>query len=92
MVDAQVLEEARRARWRRVATVAEDDPASYAPCFIAIFVVSSSLILFYFNMLLSISQEFEDPFGADYSDIRLRRDFMEPMLDVFQSLTSAGLA
>ena len=25
--DAQVLEEARRARWRRVATVAEDDPA-----------------------------------------------------------------
>ena len=27
VVDAQVLEEARRARWRRVATVAEDDPA-----------------------------------------------------------------
>ena len=35
-------------------------------------------------MLLFISQEFEDPFGDDYSDIRLRRQFVVPLLRDFQ--------
>ena len=45
-----------------------------------VFVVSTTLVLTYFNALFSIQQELEDPFGDDFSDIKLRKLFLTPFL------------
>ena len=56
---------------------------------LCIFVVSTSLILFYFNLLYCIQAELEDPFGDDYSDLQLRSLFLAPLMKDFQDVSLA---
>ena len=49
--------------------------------FLTIFAVSTSLILFYFNLLYAIQKELEDPFGDDFSDLKLRKRFLTPLIE-----------
>ena len=76
--------------------------------FLGIFIVSTSLILFYFNLLYCIQKELEDPstrrlwnrrffshayarrFGRDFSDLRLRRGFLTPLIKDFRIYAKAG--
>ena len=57
--------------------------------FLTIFAVSTSLILFYFNLLYAIQKELEDPFGDDFSDLKLRKRFLTPLIDDFKTYTKA---
>ena len=57
--------------------------------FVPLFVVSTSIVLFYFNLLYCIQAELEDPFGDDYSDLRLRSLFLAPLTKDFQDISLA---
>ena len=57
--------------------------------FLGIFVVSTSLILFYFNLLYAIQKELEDPFGDDFSDLKLRKRFLTPLIKDFKTYSDA---
>ena len=57
--------------------------------FVPIFIVSTSIVLFYFNLLYCIQAELEDPFGDDYSDLRLRSLFLAPLTKDFQDISLA---
>ena len=52
-------------------------------------IVSTSIVLFYFNLLYCIQAELEDPFGDDYSDLRLRSLFLAPLTKDFQDISLA---
>ena len=54
-----------------------------------IFAVSTSLILFYFNLLYAIQKELEDPFGDDFSDLKLRKRFLTPLIEDFKTYGKA---
>ena len=54
-----------------------------------VFIVSTSIVLFYFNLLYCIQAELEDPFGDDYSDLRLRSLFLAPLTKDFQDISLA---
>ena len=55
----------------------------------AAFIVSTSIVLFYFNLLYCIQAELEDPFGDDYSDLKLRKLFLAPLTKDFQDISLA---
>ena len=55
----------------------------------SIFAVSTALILFYFNLLYAIQKELEDPFGDDFSDLKLRKRFLTPLIEDFKTYTKA---
>ena len=57
--------------------------------FLGIFAVSTALILFYFNLLYAIQKELEDPFGDDFSDLKLRKRFLTPLIDDFKTYSDA---
>ena len=57
--------------------------------FVPLFIVSTSIVLFYFNLLYCIQAELEDPFGDDYSDLRLRSLFLAPLMKDFQDVSLA---
>ena len=57
--------------------------------FLTIFAVSTSLILFYFNLLYAIQKELEDPFGDDFSDLKLRKRFLMPLIRDFKTYADA---
>ena len=57
--------------------------------FVPLFVVSTSIVLFYFNLLYCIQAELEDPFGDDYSDLKLRKLFLAPLTKDFQDISLA---
>ena len=57
--------------------------------FLGIFVISTSLILFYFNLLYAIQKELEDPFGDDFSDLKLRKRFLTPLIEDFKTYSDA---
>ena len=57
--------------------------------FLTIFAVSTSLILFYFNLLYAIQKELEDPFGDDFSDLKLRKRFLTPLIEDFKTYGKA---
>ena len=57
--------------------------------FLGIFVVATSLILFYFNLLYAIQKELEDPFGDDFSDLQLRKRFLTPLITDFKTYGKA---
>ena len=57
--------------------------------FVPLFIVSTSIVLFYFNLLYCIQAELEDPFGDDYSDLRLRSLFLAPLTKDFQDISLA---
>ena len=54
-----------------------------------VFIVSTSIVLFYFNLLYCIQAELEDPFGDDYSDLKLRKLFLAPLTKDFQDISLA---
>ena len=54
-----------------------------------LFVVSTSIVLFYFNLLYCIQAELEDPFGDDYSDLKLRKLFLAPLTKDFKDISLA---
>ena len=56
---------------------------------VSIFIVGTSIVLFYFNLLYQIQAELEDPFGDDYSDIKLRKLFLAPLTKDFQDISLA---
>ena len=61
----------------------------YSGYFVVVFVISTTLVLTYFNALFSIQQELEDPFGDDFSDIRLRALFLTPFLKDMETIHGA---
>ena len=52
-------------------------------------ICSTSLILLYFNLLYGIQKELEDPFGDDFSDLKLRKRFLTPLIKDFKTYSDA---